>query len=52
MTFFDKPLPPPKQKKDKCTIKVKRNADGGITKTIEGTCTKEQLQALASENEL
>lgn len=42
--MFEKKIIP--QPKHKCKIKIKRGKDGSITKSIDGTCSKEELAAL------
>ena len=43
---FRKPLPQSRPRSEKCEIVVERKGDK-IIKKIKGTCSKEQLQALA-----
>ena len=41
---------PKKPKENKCKITIKKRKDGSVVKEVEGTCTKEQLRALSSQD--
>lgn len=50
MYLQKRPVPPkPKLKKEKCKIVVRKKGDR-IEKTIEGSCSPQQLKALSEQN--
>lgn len=42
---------PVREKSNKCRIVVKKKADGSVVKSVEGECSKSQLQALSEVRE-